>query len=68
MILYYKDPKDFSRKLSDFINAFSNIAVYKTNTHKVSNFYLSTMTMQKNKSEEYPTHNSLKRTFFHPKP
>lgn len=50
MILYYKDPKDFSRKLSDFINAFSNIAVYKTNTHKVSNFYLSTMTMQKNKS------------------
>lgn len=54
MILYFKDPKDFSRKLSDFISAFSNTAVYKTNTYKVSSFYLSTMNMQKNKSEKIP--------------
>lgn len=54
MILYLKDPKDFSRKLSDFISAFSNIEVYKTNTHKLSSFYLSTMNMQKNKSEKIP--------------
>lgn len=35
MILYFKNPKDFYRKLLDLVGTFSNIAIYKINPPNV---------------------------------
>ena len=34
MILYIENPKDFTRKLLELINEYSNVAGYKINTQK----------------------------------
>jgi hypothetical protein len=34
MILYLKDPKNFTQKILDTINSFNNIAGYKINLQK----------------------------------
>jgi hypothetical protein len=34
MILYVKDPKDYTKILLDLINTFGNIAAYKINIQK----------------------------------
>ena len=34
MILYIKNPKDYTRKLLQLINEYSNVAGYKINTQK----------------------------------
>ena len=34
MILYIENPKDATRKLTELINEFGNVAVYKINAHK----------------------------------
>jgi hypothetical protein len=34
MTLYFKDPKNFTQKLVDTINRFSNVAGYKINLQK----------------------------------
>jgi hypothetical protein len=34
MILYLKDPKNYTQKLLDTINSFSNVAGYKTHLQK----------------------------------
>ena len=34
MILYIKNPEDFTRKLLELINEYSKVAGYKINTHK----------------------------------
>jgi hypothetical protein len=38
MILYLKDPKNSTKKLSDLINIFSKVAGYKINTQKSVGF------------------------------
>jgi hypothetical protein len=41
MILYFKDPKDSTRKLLDLINIFNKIALYKIDIQKQVAFLYS---------------------------
>jgi hypothetical protein len=43
MILYLKDPKNFTQKLLDTISNFSKVAGYKINLQKSVPFYTLTM-------------------------
>ena len=47
MILYIKNPKDFTRKLLELINEYSKVAGYKINTQKS----LASLTMRKQKEK-----------------
>jgi hypothetical protein len=38
MILYLKDPKNFTQKLPDTINSYSKVAGYKINFQKIISF------------------------------
>jgi hypothetical protein len=47
MILYSKDPKNATRKLSELINSFSNVSQNKISMQKTVVFYMLVMNIEK---------------------
>ena len=46
MILYIENPEDFTRKLLELINEYSNVAGYKINTQKSLAFLYSVILLK----------------------
>jgi hypothetical protein len=54
MILYLKDPKNYTQKLLHNINRYSNVAGYKINLQKSVPFYKPTMNkLRKNIGKQF---------------
>jgi hypothetical protein len=58
MILYLKDPKHFTKKLSEIINFFDKVAVYK-----IPNGRLPTMNRRERNQGNNLIYNTLKKNF-----
>ena len=55
MILYIENPKDFTRKLLELINEYSQVAGYKINTQKSLAFlYTNNVKVEKEIKETIP--------------
>ena len=60
MIIYIKNPKDFTRKLLDLINEHSKVAGYKINTQKSLAFlYTNNEKIEKEIEETIPFTSAL---------
>ena len=58
MVLYIENPKDSTKKLSELINEFSNMAGYKSNIEKSIAFL---NTIRKRNYENNPIYNCIKK-------
>jgi hypothetical protein len=54
MILYLKDPKEFTKKLLELINTFGKTAEYKLSIQKSVVFLTPIMNRLRKKSEKQP--------------